>query len=71
MSISSRSHCNSFDLKQESSNHQDTNVPINLKSNSLRSEPPKDSLTIADQNRDANVGALSTTKVAKFMFFNV
>ncbi|KAL2646696.1 hypothetical protein AAZV13_05G072200 [Glycine max] len=56
---------------KESSNHQDTNVPINLKSNSLRSEPPKDSLTIADQNRDANVGALSTTKVAKFMFFNV
>ncbi|KAL2646700.1 hypothetical protein AAZV13_05G072200 [Glycine max] len=47
---------------KESSNHQDTNVPINLKSNSLRSEPPKDSLTIADQNRDANVGALSTTK---------
>ncbi|TKY46324.1 Exosome component 10 [Spatholobus suberectus] len=44
------------------SRHQDTNVPIKIKCNSLTSEPPKDSLTISEQNRDANVGALPTAK---------
>ncbi|RZB57549.1 Protein RRP6-like 2 isoform E [Glycine soja] len=47
---------------KESSQHQATSVPIKIKSNSLIFEPPKDSLTIAEQNRDANVGALSTAK---------
>ncbi|RDX95637.1 Protein RRP6-like 2, partial [Mucuna pruriens] len=47
---------------KESSQHQDTNVIMKIKSDSLTPEAPKDSLTISEQNRDANVGALSTAK---------
>ncbi|KAK7315522.1 hypothetical protein VNO77_34072 [Canavalia gladiata] len=47
---------------KESSQHQDTNVLIKIKSNGLTSELPRDSLSISEQNRDANVGALSTAK---------
>ncbi|KAK7380775.1 hypothetical protein VNO78_33294 [Psophocarpus tetragonolobus] len=50
------------DSNKESSQHQDTIVPIKIKSNSLTPEPPKDSLTISEQNRDANVGVLPTAK---------
>ncbi|XP_061371672.1 protein RRP6-like 2 [Gastrolobium bilobum] len=47
---------------KESFQHQDTNVLLNIKSNSLTSEFPRDILTIPEQNKDANVGALSTEK---------
>ncbi|XP_027359392.1 protein RRP6-like 2 isoform X2 [Abrus precatorius] len=39
---------------KESSQHQDTNVPIQIKSNSLTSELPRDSLAISEQSKDAN-----------------
>jgi len=40
-----------------------------LKPNNVTSELPRESLTISEQTRDANVGALSTMKVAKFYLF--
>nr|KYP65283.1 Exosome component 10 [Cajanus cajan] len=46
----------------ESSQHQDTNVQIKIKSNSLTYEPPRVSLSISEKNRVANVAALSTEK---------
>lgn len=48
---------------KESSQHQDTIIPIKIKSNnSLTSEPPRASFTISEQNRETNIGALSTAK---------
>ncbi|KAJ1393279.1 Ribonuclease H-like superfamily [Sesbania bispinosa] len=47
---------------KESFQHQDTDVQIKIKSDSLTSDLPRDNLTISEQNRDANVGALSTLK---------
>lgn len=47
---------------KESFQHQDTDVQIKLKPNSLTSQLPRDSLIISEQNRDANIGALSTLK---------
>ncbi|KAK7364714.1 hypothetical protein VNO80_13455 [Phaseolus coccineus] len=47
---------------KEPSLHQDTNAQIKIKSSSLTSEPPRVSLTVAELDRDANVGALSTAK---------
>ncbi|KEH25571.1 exosome complex exonuclease RRP6 [Medicago truncatula] len=54
---------------KESFQHQDTDVQIKLKPNNVTSELPRESLTIPEQTRDANVGALSTLKVAKFYLF--
>ena len=59
----------SFDLKQESTQHQDTNVLVKIKSSSFPSELPRDSLTITEQNRDGNVSALSTAKVSEVFRF--
>lgn len=69
--ISLRSHIYSFDLKQEFSQRQDTDVQIKLKPNSVTSELPRDSLTIPELNRDANVGTHSTSKVAKFLLVSM
>ncbi|WVZ15230.1 hypothetical protein V8G54_012796 [Vigna mungo] len=47
---------------KETSLHQDTSVQIKIKSSSLTSEPPRVSVTVSEQDRDANVGALSPEK---------
>lgn len=47
---------------KESFQHQDTDIQIKLKPNNVTSELPRESLTISEQTRDANVGALSTLK---------
>ncbi|BAU01679.1 Protein RRP6-like 2 [Vigna angularis] len=47
---------------KETSLHQDTNVQIKIKSSSLTSEPARVSVTVSEQDRDANVGALSPEK---------
>ncbi|CAK8533025.1 unnamed protein product [Lathyrus sativus] len=50
------------DPVKESFQHQDTEVQIKLKPNNLTSELPRESLTISEQTRDANVDAISTLK---------
>ncbi|GAU27933.1 hypothetical protein TSUD_146470, partial [Trifolium subterraneum] len=47
---------------KESFQHQDTDIKIKLKPNNVTSEIPRESLTISEQTRDPNVGALSTLK---------
>ncbi|CAI8595190.1 unnamed protein product [Vicia faba] len=44
--------------------HQDTEVQIKLKPSNRTSELPRESLTISEQTRDANVDAISTLKGA-------
>lgn len=60
-----------FYFKQESFQHQDTDVQIKLKPNSLTSQLPRDSLIISEQNGDANIGALSTLKVANLLLVSM
>lgn len=59
-----------FDIKQESSQLQDTNVTIKIKPNILTSEPPRASLTISEQNRETNFGAISMAKVVEILCFD-
>ncbi|XP_004489673.1 protein RRP6-like 2 [Cicer arietinum] len=47
---------------KENFQHQDTDIQIKLKPHILTSELPRDSLTITEQARDANVGVFSTLK---------
>ncbi|WJX29619.1 hypothetical protein P8452_18238 [Trifolium repens] len=47
---------------KESFQHQYTDITIQLKPNNVASEIPRESLTISEQTRDANVGAVSTLK---------
>jgi hypothetical protein len=42
-----------------------------LKPNNVASEIPRESLTISEQTRDANVGAVSTLKVANFLLVSI
>jgi len=69
--ISLRSLIFSLTLKQESFQHQDTDIQIKLKLNIVTAELPRESLTISEQTRDANVGALSTEKVENFVPFSM
>jgi hypothetical protein len=57
--------------KQESFQHQYTDITIQLKPNNVASEIPRESLTISEQTRDANVRALSTPKVANFLLVSM
>ncbi|KAK7336288.1 hypothetical protein VNO77_16824 [Canavalia gladiata] len=51
--------------KEESSQHQDKNGKVKVKSDCLTSDIPRVSLTISENREDANVSALSTVKVEK------
>ncbi|RYQ86461.1 hypothetical protein HN873_072721 [Arachis hypogaea] len=51
-----------LDLKQETIQQQGTNVLVKVKPASHPSEPPRDSLTIAEQHKDGNGSTFAITK---------